>query len=94
MKELVAYRKHYNVFIKWEEEPMQISAEWWEILCKILKDKDCPSFVDINDWLYNKFQIEKVILFEQTKTAEELSAEALLLKFTKDENGRYPDWSI
>ena len=73
---------------------MQISAEGGETLCKMLKDKACPQFIPLNGWLYNIYEILRVELFEQTKTAEELSAEALLLKFTKDENGRYPDWSL
>ena len=72
--DIVPYKKHYNVFLKWLDESMKVSWEWWEILMRILEDKDCPPFVKINSNLYNRFEILRVELHEETMSPERASA--------------------
>jgi hypothetical protein len=74
MSNIVQYKKHYNVFIKWIEDPLKVSSEWGEILMKILADKWCPPFININDWLYNIYEISKVIPHEEKITPERAEA--------------------
>lgn len=77
-KQIIQYRTHYQVFIKWESEPINISHEWGKIIILMLKNKDCPSFIDINDGIYNKFEILKVVPFRVEINEERLKAEKKL----------------
>jgi len=74
MTEIVLYKKHYQVFLKWIEEPLEISNEWGEILLKILEDRDCPPFVPIKGWLYNRFEISRVVPYEENISKERAEA--------------------
>lgn len=47
MTELILYKKHFQVFIKGIDEPIEISQENGENLGKVLAHKDCPPFVNI-----------------------------------------------
>lgn len=72
MNNITLYKKHYQIFIKNTEEPLEVSGEWWEILMKILLDKDCPHFVTINWSMYNRFEILKIIPYNPKLTQKEL----------------------
>lgn len=74
MGKLVQYKRHYEVFIDWEEDPIQISHEWWETLKAMLRDKDCPYFIPIGKDLYNRFKIGKVKEFEEKYSEDQISA--------------------
>lgn len=70
MQSIIIYKKHFIVSLK-KGITISISNEWWEILQRILQDKDCPSFVMINWWLYNRFEIESVIPADQNQNIVE-----------------------
>jgi hypothetical protein len=48
MSELILYKKHFEVYIKGVEKPIEISPESGENLGKVLAHKDCPPFVKID----------------------------------------------
>lgn len=74
MQELILYKKHFQVFIKWIEEPIDVSQEGGEILQKIIEDKDCPPFVRINWGSYNRFEIARVVPYEEHISKEKAEA--------------------
>lgn len=65
MSGLILYKKNFQVFIKGVEQPIEISQEWWELLQKTLEWKDCPPFVRINGGSYNRFEIARVVPYEE-----------------------------
>lgn len=67
---IIKYEKHFIVSLK-KWIIISISNQWWLILQKILQDKDCPAFVLINWWLYNRFEIESVIPADQNENIVE-----------------------
>ena len=71
---LILYKKHFEVYIKGVEKPIEISQEWWELLQKTLEWKDCPSFVRINWASYNRFEIARVVPYEEYISKEKQEA--------------------
>lgn len=65
MSELILYKKHFQVFIKGIDDPIEITQENGENLWKVLAHKDCPPFVQINGWFYNRFEIARVVPYEE-----------------------------
>lgn len=63
-KELIHYEKHYQVYIKWEEIPIEVSWEWWELIKNDLLSQ-WSWFIDIKGNLYNRFNIDKVLIHKQ-----------------------------
>ena len=61
MSQITIYKDHYEVYIKGVEEPILISHEWGERLKFSLQSTDCPPFVQINNGLYNRFEISKIV---------------------------------
>lgn len=74
MSELILYKKHFQVFIKWIDDPIEITQENWENLWKVLAHKDCPPFVQINWWYYNRFEIARVVPYEEHISKERAEA--------------------
>lgn len=70
---IVQYKKHYSVFIKWLDDPIQISNESWEAIQKDLI-KNPNWFIQINWSLYNKFEILKVDFYEEKLTEVHIKA--------------------
>ena len=62
---LVLYKKHFEVYIKGVDAPIEISHDSGENLWKILWNKDCPPFVKINWSYYNRFEIARIELYEE-----------------------------
>lgn len=58
MTQIIKYKTSYLIFIKWDEEPIEVSNEAWELL---KKDINNLTFVHINGGVYNKFEITKII---------------------------------
>ena len=71
---LILYKKHFEVYIKWIEQPIEISQEWGELLQKTLEWKDCPPFVRINGGSYNRFEIARVVPYEEHISKERAEA--------------------
>lgn len=67
---IIKYEKHFIISMK-KGIFISISNQWGLILQKILQDKDCPSFVTINWWLYNRFEIESVVPADQNENIVE-----------------------
>ena len=67
---IIKYEKHFIISMK-KGIVISISNDWWLILQKILQDKDCPAFVTINWWLYNRFEIESVVPADQNENIVE-----------------------
>lgn len=65
MTELILYKKHFQVFIKGIDDPIEITQENGENLWKVLAHKDCPPFVQINWGFYNRFEIARVVPYEE-----------------------------
>lgn len=74
MSDLILYKKHYEVFLKWVEKPLELSNEWGAILLKILEDRDCPPFVPIQWGIYNRFEILRVVPYEEHISKERAEA--------------------
>lgn len=73
--QIVEYKKHYLIYIKWVEDPIQIWSEAWEHLQKDLM-ANSNWFIQINWTLYNRFEIQRVEPFEQKLTEAHLQAMA------------------
>lgn len=71
---LILYKKHFEVYIKGIEQPIEISQEWGELLQKTLEWKDCPAFVRINGGSYNRFEIARVVPYEEHISKERAEA--------------------
>ena len=71
---LILYKKHFEVYIKGIEQPIEVSQEGGETLQKILEGKDCPSFVRINGGSYNRFEIARVVPYEEHISKERAEA--------------------
>ena len=67
---IIKYEKHFIISMK-KGIVISISNQWGLILQKILQDKDCPAFVTINWWLYNRFEIESVVPADQNENIVE-----------------------
>ncbi len=67
---IIKYEKHFIISMK-KGIIISISNQWGLILQKILQDKDCPAFVTINWWLYNRFEIESVVPADQNQNIVE-----------------------
>jgi len=83
---LIVHKQLYQVFIKWIEEPVEISWKNWELLGKTLLQKDCPPFVHIDWWFYNRYEIARVVPYEEKISparAAALADMAALDKLTK-----------
>jgi len=74
MKELILHDRHFEVFIKGIEEPMELSWEDWAKLWIALAHKDCPPFVNIKWGYYNRFEIARVIPHEENISKERAEA--------------------
>lgn len=70
---IVEYKKHYLIYIKWVEEPIQIWSDAWQSLQKDLLTNS-NWFILINWTLYNRFEIQRVEQFEQKLTDAHLQA--------------------
>jgi len=68
---IILYKDHYEVYIKGMENPILISHDWWNALKLSLQNNDCPPFVQINNWLYNRFEIAKVVPASQSSSMVE-----------------------
>ncbi len=71
---LILYKKHFEVYIKGVEDPIEISQESGESLWKVLAHKDCPPFVQINGGYYNRFEIARVVPYEEYISKEKQEA--------------------
>ena len=73
MNAIVEYKKHYLIYIKSVEEPIQIDYDKGE---KIKKDllSQWTGFISIGWTLYNRYEIQRVELFEQKLTEAHLQA--------------------
>lgn len=106
---LTLYKKHYEVFLKWVEKPVEISGTWWEILQKILEDKNCPPFVKIHEHTFNIYEITRIVPHEEHMSPEKANAikklkEVELISVIPveykssteiyKENPKYQDWMI
>lgn len=73
MSNIVKYKKHYEIFIKWQENPIKISWEWWEAIIKDLI-QNSSWFILINWTLYNRFSIDKIEPYEEKLSEAHLEA--------------------
>lgn len=62
---LIVHKQLYHVFIKWIEEPIEVSWENGEALWRVWWDKDCPPCLKINWGWYNRFEISRVVPYEE-----------------------------
>lgn len=76
MSELILYKKHFEVYIKGVEKPIEISPESGENLGKVLAHKDCPPFVKIDWGYYNRFEIARVVPYEEHISPQKAEAMA------------------
>lgn len=57
----VIYKEAFEVYLKDFESPIILSEKGGKLLQEALQSKDCPPFVRINTWLYNRFEVLRVI---------------------------------